>query len=287
MLSLWAGLSAGDPLSQPAGELAGTALGVAGAVVLATAGARGDREATFVGDMAALSASAAIVVYLLIGRSLRTWQPLCVYAGAVTAIAAAELTLLAIPLDGAAPLRGGLAGSFGWVTSGHYAPKLLYLGTVPGLVGHTGEGGGGGRTRVCQSLVVNSDGECGSGLWWSGAAQGCSLAAAAGINALLRYMDPLIITLALNFEPLVGGLMGWAAGVSAPPGPWTYVGGALLMASTVWVTVASNRREREREGRERARQAIGRIFSSDEEGLAGGGGGGGGEELWALPGERK
>ena len=41
-----------------------------------------------------------------------------------------------------------------------------------------------------------------------------------GFNTLLRYMDPLIISLACNLEPLIGTLLGWAAGMVAPPGAW-------------------------------------------------------------------
>ena len=54
-----------------AGELVGTGVGVAGAVILATAAARADRQATVAGDMAALLGSFAFVGYLLIGQSLR------------------------------------------------------------------------------------------------------------------------------------------------------------------------------------------------------------------------
>ena len=63
-----------------AGELAGTAAGLAGGVLLATAAARSDAQVTVRGDLAALSASLAFVGYLLIGQRLRTWMPLFVYA---------------------------------------------------------------------------------------------------------------------------------------------------------------------------------------------------------------
>jgi hypothetical protein len=65
---------------------------------------------------------------------------------------------------------------------------------------------------------------------------------AAGFNTLLRYMPPLIITLGCNMEPLLGSLLGWVAGVMAPPGAWTYGGGVLVMASTVAVTLAAHYR---------------------------------------------
>lgn len=48
--------------------------------------------------------------------------------------------------------------------------------------------------------------------------------ACAGFNALLKYMAPLIVSLACNMEPLLGSLLGWAVGVVAAPGLWTYIG---------------------------------------------------------------
>lgn len=57
-------------------------------------------------------------------------------------------------------------------------------------------------------------------------------------------MDPLVISLSCNLEPLIGSLLGWAAGVVAPPGSMTYVGGALVMASTFAVSYAAHMREK-------------------------------------------
>lgn len=42
---------------------------------------------------------------------------------------------------------------------------------------------------------------------------------------LLRWMDPLLISLALNLEPLVGSVIGYFLGVASAPGVWTYAGG--------------------------------------------------------------
>jgi hypothetical protein len=42
---------------------------------------------------------------------------------------------------------------------------------------------------------------------------------------------------------VIGSLMGWAIGVASPPGPLTYVGGSILLAATLLVTVAGHRRE--------------------------------------------
>ena len=63
-----------------AGELAGTLVGLTGAVLLATAAASSDAEVTLAGDGAALAASLMFIVYLLVGRNLRQWMPLWIYA---------------------------------------------------------------------------------------------------------------------------------------------------------------------------------------------------------------
>lgn len=54
-----------------AGELAGTGLGLAGGVILATAAAKSDQQVTVGGDMAALLGAFTFVAYLLIGQNLR------------------------------------------------------------------------------------------------------------------------------------------------------------------------------------------------------------------------
>lgn len=87
----------------------------------------------------------------------------------------------------------------------------------------------------------------------------------AGFNTLLRYLSPLVISLACNLEPLLGSLFGWAAGVVAAPGPWTFVGGSLVMLSTAVVSLASHRREQQQASREAASRAIQRILSGDGE----------------------
>lgn len=126
------------------------------------------------GDLAALCASLAIIVYLLVGRSLRQWMPLFVYAfpggalarwvhlplhlkawrgpeaggpvarlAAVTALAAVELTTAGAALEGARFTAAGAHGVFGWAASPHYLPLVLYLAgpgrAGPGIVGPTGE----------------------------------------------------------------------------------------------------------------------------------------------------
>ncbi|KAL4448195.1 hypothetical protein ABPG75_005414 [Micractinium tetrahymenae] len=213
------------------GELAGTGVGAVGAVLLATAAARSDAQVTVRGDLAALTASLCFVGYLLIGRKLRAWMPVMVYAVSVTGLAAGLLCLGGVAFEGTRLTGAGKHGVFGWVHPS-YLPYMLYLAVVPGIVGHT------------------------------------------GFNTLLKYMDPLVISLCCNLEPLIGSLLGWAAGVVSPPGAMTYVGGALIMASTFVVSYASHVREKQQQ----AAGAEGCERGDEEDGAAG--------EAQRLPEER-
>ncbi|GIM12972.1 hypothetical protein Vretimale_16154 [Volvox reticuliferus] len=198
-------LARGKPLSR--GELGGTLVGLAGAIVLSVgASSGGEEHVGLAGDLASLLASAVMVGYLSVGRRMRQWMPIFVYAFPVTGIAALGLTLWGLALEPVTLTGSGSGGVFGWLRSSHYAPWVLYLALGPGIVGHT------------------------------------------GFNTLLRYLSPLTVALAFQLEPLVGSVIGWAAGVMQPPGGLTYGGGMLVIAATVWVTLASTARERAENG---------------------------------------
>ena len=165
---------------------------------------------------------------------------------------------------------------FGWVADRHFLPFVLYLAVVPGIVGHTG--GCAACLPACPARLGWPEGcRCREGncpfvlssLHVVGCpsyppADKCALTLAlhrfAGFNTLLRYLDPLIISLACNMEPLIGSLLGWGAGVVSAPGAWTYVGGGLVMASTLVVSLASHRREQQAASRQKAAAKVRRIL---------------------------
>ena len=64
-----------------------------------------------------------------------------------------------------------------------------------------------------------------------------------GINAALRWLPTLLISVTLVMEPMIGALIGWAIGVEEIPGMWTWLGGPLMVAGTVMVTIAVARKE--------------------------------------------
>jgi len=119
------------------GEAWGTAVGVVGSASL-VASIKSEKDVHLIGDAAAFTACIAFVPYLLIGRHLRVWMPLFVYAAPVTFLAAGCLTLAGLA-EGSKPFAAGKEGMVGWIASTHFLPLILYLGIVPGIIGHTSE----------------------------------------------------------------------------------------------------------------------------------------------------
>ena len=60
-----------------------------------------------------------------------------------------------------------------------------------------------------------------------------------GLNTCLRWMSPLIISVVMIAEPVIGSLLGWMLGVEDIPGGWTWVGGSLMLTGMVLVTISS------------------------------------------------
>ena len=40
----------------------------------------------------------------------------------------------------------------------------------------------------------------------------------AGLNYVVRYMKPLVVSMAITIEPLLGSVIGWMLGTSGMPG---------------------------------------------------------------------
>lgn len=183
-------------------ELYATGLAVVGAVLLMVDAKKGDDEATVWGDFICLLGAAVYAVHLELGRALRSWMPIYVYAAPVTATAALILSVGGILIEGSHLFVGGASGVFGYLTVGVFFWKVLYLSLGPGFVGHT------------------------------------------GLNTLLRYIPPLLISLTLTLEPLLGSLIGAIFKVQGMPGPLTWVGGFVLLCATALVVYATDLRQR-------------------------------------------
>lgn len=58
-----------------------------------------------------------------------------------------------------------------------------------------------------------------------------------GINGVLRWFPPLVISVAVLFEPLIGSLIGWFLGTTNVPGVYTWIGGIFLILGVIMVTI--------------------------------------------------
>ncbi len=103
----------------------GAAVSMGGVVVLASSGAAAD-EGSMAGDALALLGAVAVASYLAVGRSVRDALPLSAYLGAVHWFAAG-LLCAAVWVTG--PTGSAFSTGSAWLA-------VLYLGVVPGVVGH-------------------------------------------------------------------------------------------------------------------------------------------------------
>ena len=166
----------------------------AGITLLDTGSSQGDQTATVLGDALAFGGAVFVVGYIVVGRILRTWLPIFLYAFPVTLLAA----LLLIPLSWFIEPEFASYGVVGW-TDGEFFIWFLLLALVAGLLGHT------------------------------------------GLNTCLRYISPLIVSVSVTLEPVLGSIIGWLFFDSGVPGRWTWFGGLVLMSGLLTVVVASER----------------------------------------------
>lgn len=187
-------------------------------MLAAGAVSRAEHKVTVLGDAAAFAAAVAVVAYLQIGNRLRTYQPTFIYAAPVTAIAAILLSIAGYALEDHSLVGAHNHGVVGWLCSRHYAPYVVYLAVVPGIIGHT------------------------------------------GFNTVLKYVSPLMVSLAIQLEPMLGSVIGWLLGVMTAPGTFTYLGGAIVLVSTVIVTVSTARREAKQNSKLHGSIALAEVF---------------------------
>ena len=164
----------------------------AGITLLDTGSSQGDQTATVFGDGLAFAGAVFVVGYIVVGRVLRTWMPIFIYAFPVTLFA----SILLVPASWALEPEFSQFGVFGW-TSAEFFKWFLLLALVAGLLGHT------------------------------------------GLNTCLRYISPLIVSVSVTLEPVLGSIIGWLFFDSGVPGRWTWLGGLVLMTGLVTVVIAS------------------------------------------------
>ena len=173
----------------------GAIVGFIGAAVVVGGGAS-ETGVSLYGDFLAFLGAVTVVGYLAIGRMVRGWMPLFLYAFPVTLVSAIALTAWAIYSEGLTFNLDDMTGAFGWI-SVTWIIYVGYLALGPGLLGHT------------------------------------------AINAVLRWIPPLTISMVLIMEPVIGSIIGWIVGVDSIPQIWTLIGGVLMVSGLALVTFGS------------------------------------------------
>ncbi|RPG81980.1 MAG: DMT family transporter [Euryarchaeota archaeon TMED117] len=54
-----------------------------------------------------------------------------------------------------------------------------------------------------------------------------------GLNYCLKYISPLLISISVTLEPVIGSIIGWLFFSTGVPGLWTWVGGPILLLGIV------------------------------------------------------
>ena len=154
-------------------------------------------EVTLVGDVAAFVGAVTVVGYLMIGRHLRSERNTPVF------IYAFPVTLI--------------AGIF------------LTIGSI------SMEG-----TELYSSVPESSAFGWADALWLPWIAYlslGPGLCGHTVINTVLRWISPLVVSVTLLFEPVIGGAIGWLITGDAHLGAWTIIGGPLMLLGAIMVTL--------------------------------------------------
>ena len=162
----------------------------------------GSGEVTLLGDAAAFLGGIAIVGYLAAGRVLRGERRM-------------PLFLYAFPVTAIASIQLSLHAMFS-------------------------EGATLDLSVVDTSLLGWSD-----AVWIflvGYLALGPGLAGHTGINASLRWLPPLVISVSVVIEPLLGGILGWFLGVESIPDMWTWIGGPFMLTGMALAIVGTNHR---------------------------------------------
>ena len=96
-----------------------------------------DAEITLIGNVLAFLGGVAIIAYLFLGKTVRASLPLFVYALPVTLVACLALAGAAVVAEYNDVAEYGGAGLFSWFFTSPDWYLMLYIGAVPGIMGHT------------------------------------------------------------------------------------------------------------------------------------------------------
>ncbi len=172
--------------------------------------------------------------------------------GAVLGFLGAAVVLMGVSSEGDVTLIGdaaaflGAVAIVGYLTAGRvlrkwmplfvYAfPVTLIAGVMLALSSVIMEGSSWGSTPAASAVLG-----WGALVWLpyiAYLALGPGLVGHTGINAVLRWLPPIVISVSVVMEPLIGSLIGWGMGTTSVPGMWTWLGGPLLIAGVLLVSL--------------------------------------------------
>ncbi len=181
-------------------------------------------------------------------------------AGAVIGFSGAAITLLDVGGSGAVTLIGDAAAFLGAVTvvgylmAGRYLrserempifvyafPVTLLAGIILSVSSIAVEGSAISTTLPEARVLGWSDASW--IVWVAYLSLGPGLCGHTGINTVLRWIPPIVVSIALIFEPVIGAMIGWLWTGEALIGAYTIIGGTLMITGAILVTIEENRTE--------------------------------------------
>lgn len=154
-------------------------------------------QVTIAGDFAAFIGAVTVVGYILVGRQLRSERGMPIF-------------VYAFPVT----LGAGI-----W----------LSIGTV------FFEGSSVHSISSAESLIGWADPHWLA--WVVYLSLGPGLCGHTGVNTVLRWIPPIIVSIVLLLEPAIGAIIGWLWTGEALIGPFTIVGGVMMMSGAIMVTL--------------------------------------------------
>ena len=157
-------------------------------------------EITFIGDLAAFMGAVTVVGYMFIGRHLRSKRQMPVFVYAFPVTFGAGIWLAFSALI------------FEPVSISDTVPESELFGWM-------------------DSVWL---------LWVFYLSLGPGLAGHTGINTVLKWFPPILVSVVLLFEPVIGGLIGLLFTEQITLGYWTLLGGPIMLIGAIIVTIEEN-----------------------------------------------